>query len=132
MRKASEGGRLFLRAALITLAVLALGIGASSLAASKSLLDPGAFSASPMHFVLTGAPFFMLAFNGDDRRPLWVIAAAIMLSFWAFFVWQTRLAYLNDYAGGANIGLGLVMMAAPIFACVVLGIVGRILSWRDR
>lgn len=132
MRKAVESGRLFVRAALITLAVLALGIGASSLAADRSLLDLGAVGALPMHFVMTGGPFFMLAFNGDDRRPLWVVAASIMLSFWAFFVWQTRLAYLDDFAGGANIGLGLLMMAAPIFACVMLGVIGRILSWQDR
>jgi hypothetical protein len=51
---------------------------------------------------------------------MWFIAAAMMLSFWTFFVWQVRQDYLANFPGGANIGLGLMMLAAPVIVCLCL------------
>ena len=50
---------------------------------------------------------------------MWVGAVALTLVYWAYFNWQIWRDSLTGFADGANIGLGLIMMAAP-FAILLL------------
>jgi len=68
----------------------------------------------------TGLPFFALAGCGEQRRTFWLTAVALTLVSWTYAVWQMWHDSLTGFAGGANIGLGLIMMAAPIVIAVVL------------
>jgi hypothetical protein len=125
MTKAVETGKLLVLAGLITLMIILLGNVASKIAVGRHVFDEDALGfLAPdvlgLHFIFTGAPFFYLALRGERRRAMWFIAAAMMLSFWTFFVWQVRQDYLANFPGGANIGLGLMMLAAPVIVCLCL------------
>ena len=57
---------------------------------------------------------------------MWVTAVVLTVAFWIYFNWQIWQDSLIDFAGGANIGLGLVMIAAPFFILVILKLVSMI------
>nr|WP_314442236.1 hypothetical protein [uncultured Sphingomonas sp.] len=128
-------GRLMLLAALLTLGIVLLGNLASTMAVGRQLSGSGGAELPPAHVLLlhavcTGIPFVCLALFGERRRTMWTIAAAVMASFWLFFVWQLRQDYLADFAGGVNIGLGLVMLASPLVALLILAAAALVLRRR--
>ena len=67
----------------------------------------------------------MLALSGMAQPRPWLVAGAITAAFWAV-LWTDAL--IRQGAGGANIGLGLVMLLSPIIA--YLGAVAAVK--RDR
>jgi hypothetical protein len=79
-----------------------------------------AFGVAVMHFILTGLPFFALAGCAEQRGKFWIAATALTSALWAYAVWQVRHDSLTGYAGGANIGLGLIMIAAPIVIAAIV------------
>ena len=81
-----------------------------------------------MHVILTGLPFFTLAVLAETRRRAWNIAVLCLGFLWAFVIAQVWWDSLNNFAEGANIGLGLLMLAVPIILSVVLAVV----SMRSR
>ncbi|MDH2134189.1 hypothetical protein N5J77_23940, partial [Sphingobium yanoikuyae] len=74
------------------------------------------------HFVIAALPMLALALIGSSRRWLWAVAISMTALFATFAVWQLRQDYLADFAGGANIGLGIIMMASPWIALIVMGV----------
>jgi hypothetical protein len=45
------------------------------------------------------------------------------VGFWTYFVVQTWRDSLTGFAGGANIGLGLIMLASPFAILALLGLI---------
>jgi hypothetical protein len=74
------------------------------------------------HFVIAALPMLALALIGSSRRWLWAVAISMTALFATFAVWQLRKDYLADFAGGANIGLGIIMMASPWITLIVMGV----------
>ncbi len=74
------------------------------------------------HFVIAALPMLALALIGSSRRWLWAVAISMTALFATFAVWQLRQDYLADFAGGANIGLGIIMMASPWIRLIVMGV----------
>ncbi|ATI82774.1 hypothetical protein [Sphingobium yanoikuyae] len=74
------------------------------------------------HFVIAALPMLALALIGSSRRWLWAVAISMTALFVTFAVWQLRQDYLADFAGGANIGLGIIMMASPWITLIVMGV----------
>jgi len=74
------------------------------------------------HFAIAALPMLALALIGSSRRWLWAVAIGMTALFATFAVWQLRQDYLADFAGGANIGLGIIMMASPWITLIVMGV----------
>ena len=84
-----------------------------------------------LDFVCTSLPMVVLALVGTRSRVLWLTALLLGITFWAYFIYQIWQDSLSGFAGGANIGLGLIALASPFFILVVLGLValvGRVVS----
>lgn len=74
------------------------------------------------HFVIAALPMLALALIGSSRRWFWAVAIGMTVLFATFAVWQLRHDYLADFAGGANIGLGIIMMASPWITLIMMGV----------
>jgi len=74
------------------------------------------------HFAIAALPMLALALIGSSRRWLWAVAISMTALFATFAVWQLRQDYLADFAGGANIGLGIIMMASPWITLIMMGV----------
>ncbi|HEX8363846.1 MAG TPA: hypothetical protein VF603_01020 [Allosphingosinicella sp.] len=81
-----------------------------------------------LHLLFASLPFIVLALAGSSARRLWSIALALTIASWIYVVVQIRLDSLTGFAGGANIGLGLIMLASPF---VILAVVGVAALFRD-
>lgn len=75
------------------------------------------------HLAIAAIPMLVLALSGVTRRWPWVLAILLPSLFAVFAVYQFWRDSLTGFAGGANIGLGLIMMASPF---VTLGVIGGI------
>lgn len=73
-----------------------------------------------IQWLLVGAPFALLAVLRARTRA-WVTGVAVTLVFWSVYVAD---AYLNT-GGGANIGMGLIMLASPLFVAAAALMAGR-------
>lgn len=73
------------------------------------------------HFAIAVLPMLVLALIGSRRRWLWAVAIGMTSLFATFAVWQLRQDYLTDFAGGADIGLGIIMMASPWITLAAMG-----------
>jgi hypothetical protein len=68
-------------------------------------------SASLPLFLFASAPYLILAFSGvNDRRP-WTVGLCLTAAFWGFYLFQITRPYEG---GGADIGLGLLMIFSPV------------------
>ena len=137
MNRALLTGRLLVLATAITLAIILLGNMASTIAVGREPFggDPRVMPGRDAFLkqgLVTGLPLLVLALCAERRRAMWVIAATIMAGFWIFFVWQLRQDYLTGFAGGANIGLGLIMVASPFVALLALAVAGFVLRRQPR
>ena len=110
----------------ITLAIVIAGNAATAVMLGEPIVADGSFGfidavdVAVLHFIFTGIPFFALAAKGDRRKPMLAVATALTTASWAYSSWQIWRDSLTGFAGGANIGLGLIMMAAPFAILVVL------------
>ena len=66
-----------------------------------------------LHLIFTALPMVVLAVRGDERPPMWTAAVLLTSAFWGYFAWQIWRDSLTGFAGGANIGLGMIMIASP-------------------
>ena len=117
---------LFALAVALTAAIVLLANIAADLALARRPFENGhvgfidAVDVAFLHFILTGLPFFALAGCGEQRKNYWFIAFALTLVSWTYAVWQLWRDSLTGFAGGANIGLGLIMAAAPILIAIFI------------
>jgi len=65
--------------------------------------------------LLVAAPFLLLALAGVRRRAPWLTGLALTLAFWSYYVFEGVSYQRHPDGSGANIGLGLLMMASPVF-----------------
>ena len=75
-----------------------------------------------LHLVFTSLPFVLLALVGSRSRTLWSLAAVLTACFWGFAAFRIWSASLTGFEGGADIGLGLIMMASPFMIMAVVGV----------
>jgi hypothetical protein len=113
----------------------ALAIGALLVLAENFAADlilghrPGGFGyidavdVAVAHFLVASLPMIVLALAGARARRLWATAILLSLLVSAYCIYQTWLDSLTGFAGGADIGLGLIMLASPFFILLVVGIV---------
>ncbi|HYG29632.1 MAG TPA: hypothetical protein VD887_05385 [Allosphingosinicella sp.] len=125
-------------ALVVTLAIVIVSNAATDLALGRVPLADGTlgFIDAPDVFVLdllfTGLPFIVLALVRSSARRLWSIAFALTVAFGIYAVVQIRLDSLGSFAGGANIGLGLIMLASPFVILAVVGVAALFRSERTR
>ena len=65
-----------------------------------------------IQILLASAPFGILAFRGVKSKLPWLVAGVLTISFWAAFFYSVWLAARDQT--GANIGMGLLVLASPI------------------
>lgn len=110
-------------------AIVLLGNAATDIILRKPLISDGAFGSvdapdvAILHVIFTSLPLFVLALKGSRSGVLWGVAVALAVLFWTYFVYQIWRDSLTGFEGGANIGLGLIMMVSPVVSLVVLAVV---------
>jgi len=125
--------KLMLIALIITVIIVIAGNSAADLVVGRWPGQDGGlgFIDAPdvavLDLVFTGLPFFVLALCRDSRLTMWAVAALLSIASWAYAVWRLRQGYLANFEGGADIGLGLIMMAAPFAILIILIILGLVL-----
>jgi hypothetical protein len=71
--------------------------------------------ASFVQLAIAGAPSMMLALLGVRARRPWIIAVGLTFAFWGYYAYRiTR----PDEGGGADIGLGILMLFSPLLIAV--------------
>ncbi|MEG8039855.1 hypothetical protein QP166_11080 [Sphingomonas sp. LR60] len=67
--------------------------------------------ASPFQILIAGSPYAVLAVFGISARRPWLVGLCLTAAFWGYYLWKIT---TFDGIGGANIGLGILMMFSPI------------------
>lgn len=67
--------------------------------------------ASVFQVLIASAPYLLLALFGISARRPWIVALCFTVAFWAFYAYVITLPYMG---GGANIGLGILMIFSPL------------------
>ncbi len=78
-----------------------------------------------LHFMIATTPFLPLAVSGNKRRKLWLLALLLSALTYVYGAWQIWQDSLNNFAGGANIGAGLIMMTMPIVSAIIVTVISR-------
>jgi hypothetical protein len=78
-----------------------------------------------LHFTIATTPFLPLAVSGNKRRKLWLLALLLSALTYVYGAWQIWQDSLNNFAGGANIGAGLIMMTMPIVSAIIVTVISR-------
>ena len=81
-----------------------------------------------LELVFMGLPYFTLAACAERRPIMWAIAVAFTLLLSGFDTWQVWRDSLTGFADGANIGLGIIMTAAPLVVSAILAALS--FEWR--
>jgi hypothetical protein len=99
----------------------ALGIGIGVVAAESILFSlltgrPLVFAAdvAPINAIEAAAPFVVLALLRARLLP-WLIGLALTLAAWGWLLFEGVSYQWHPDGSGADIGLGLIMIAAPIW-----------------
>jgi hypothetical protein len=61
--------------------------------------------------LLVSAPYLVLAAGGVVARRPWFVGLGLTVAFWGFYLFEITRPYEG---GGANIGLGILMLFSPI------------------
>ena len=67
--------------------------------------------ATPFQVLIAGSPYAVLAVFGISARRPWIVGLCLTAAFWGYYLW--RITTFNGI-GGADIGLGILMMFSPI------------------
>lgn len=103
------------------LAIAAVAIGVAivatqSLAFSFLTGRPMAFAGDvePVQVTLVAFPFLILALLGARRWLPWLVGLVITVALWGWVLFEGVRYQWNPDGSGANIGLGLIMLASPL------------------
>ena len=66
--------------------------------------------ASPTQVLMVSFPYLVLATFGVTARRPWLAGLCLTVAFWGHYLWDI----IHYEGGGANIGLGILMMLSPI------------------
>jgi hypothetical protein len=117
---------LFVLAFVLAAAIVFVGNAATDIVLGEAVFGDdsvGSISAVDvlvLHLLATGLPFYALAAVGEARVSVWIVAAGLTIATWVYAVWQIWNDSLSNFAGGANIGLGLIMTGAPVLIAIVV------------
>ena len=64
-----------------------------------------------------------MQFLAEARRNLWLAAAIVTGLLWLFVIWSVWRASRHEFSGGADIGLGIMMLFVPVIASIALAVV---------
>lgn len=119
----------------LRLVLRALGIGVGVVVATK-LAFAGltgrpltfSFGVDLVQMVMVAIPFLMLAMGRVRARLPWLTGLALTAAFWGYYLYEgVRYQWSGD-TSGANIGLGLILLASPVlisFACIATYLLER-------
>ena len=116
-------------ALLIGCSIVVVGNAATDIVLGRVPLADGTLGSidapdvAVLHIIFTSLPLAALALAGSRSRLLWAIASALTAGFWIYFILQIWGDSLSGFEGGANIGLGLIMLASPFLIMIVVGAV---------
>lgn len=79
-----------------------------------------------IHILVANLPLLILAVTGVRSTTLWRTAAGLTVLFAVYAVLQTWYDAHSGFAGGANIGLGLIMLASPIITLLIVALIAAI------
>ena len=120
-------------ACLFGVVLVVAGNAMTSLVAGRPIVGAGTFGAidapdvAVLHFVTTATPLLLLGLLNVRRLRFWLLAIVLGAAFWCYAAWQIWQDSLTGFAGGANIGLGLIMLASPFVIVACLGL-ARLIS----
>lgn len=118
----------------LLLAALLIGVG---VVAADNLLF-SLLTGRPVHFagdvepanaVTVAFPYLILALVGGRRLLPWAVGLAFTLGLWGYLLYDGVSYQWHPDGSGANIGLGLIMMASPIF---ITPLVLAVHAWQRR
>lgn len=118
--------KLLSAAIVATVAIVVVGNATIAFMLGWALVEQGSFGmidapdVAILHLLFTGIPMFALAVKGDARQSMWITAIGLSILSWSYFTWQIWRDSLTGFAGGANIGLGIIMLASPFAILLVL------------
>lgn len=82
-----------------------------------------------VQIAIVAAPFLLLSLAGTRDRLPWLVALALTLALWGYSLFDSVRYQWSGDRSGANIGLGLIMLASPwVIAAVSMGLY----AWRRR
>ena len=104
------------------LLLVALLIGVVVVAADDFLFSvltgrPLSFASDvePVNALVVAIPYLVLALAGARRVPPWAVGLALTLSLWGYGLYDGVSYQWHPDGSGADIGLGLIMLASPVF-----------------
>lgn len=130
--------KLIALAAVLAIAIVVFGRIVTDMIIGHPLLASEYISTSETLFTLAlqsafaAIPMIVLAVRCDRRMWMWVVAVALTAATWAFYAWQIWRASLVKFAGGADIGLGLIMLAAPFLIFLVMRLLSGLVRRSSR
>ncbi|MEA3003922.1 MAG: hypothetical protein QOH81_2710 [Sphingomonadales bacterium] len=98
---------------------------------------PTSFSSDvePVNALLVAIPFIILALIGTTKLLPWLVGLALTLLLWGYALYSGVSYQRHPDGSGADIGLGLIIMASPVFiSAIVLAVYAalRRISGRTR
>ena len=109
-------------------------VGATNLAFSLLTDRPFAFAGDvePFQVALVAFPFLMLALVGARMWLPWLLGLTCTLLLWGWYLFDGVSYQWNPDGSGANIGLGLILLASPFFITALCLGVFRLSAGADR
>ena len=112
-------GRMVLLALGIGLAV----VGLTSLGFSAATGRPleGSLEIYLFQLTIVSLPFLVLAMGGVRARRPWLVGLLLTGALWGYYLFEGIRYQLSGDRSGANIGLGLLLLASPLLisiACI--------------
>lgn len=65
---------------------------------------------SPAQILVASLPYLALATCGVSARRAWITALCLTAAFWGYYLW----CITHYQGGGADIGLGILMLFSPV------------------
>ena len=122
----------------ISIAIVVAGNLATDLVLADPVFSDGvlgsidALDVAILHVLITSLPMVVLALRRVEARSLWIAAVLLTTAFWIYFNWQIWQDSLTGFEGGANIGLGLIMLASPFIVTIGVGLLALVLRLSGR
>jgi hypothetical protein len=73
--------------------------------------------------LLVSVPFVAVALTGTLRKAPWLVGLALTVGLWGYFLYEGVSYQWHPDGTGADIGLGLIMLASPVvITAICLGV----------
>lgn len=99
-----------------------------SLVTQRPLNFPEEWVALLSQIGIASFPFGLLAISGVRDKRVWLLGIALTWALWGFYLFEVIRYHRSDDTSGANIGLGVFMLFAPVAIAVVCVVAAK--RWR--